>query len=156
MLQYFHSFPPASCMTLHTPSQMRPSLSSLIASQLNNALVGRGIQGMELSDGHKWVSRESTYLSPLRVLQVPRNSAKQKGLTQARRGADSNGLLFRIEFHEIALSVTRFCIIEPMPDEINGVPAPTLFYGSNSIGKGLGSRIETREHAGLQVDLLGP
>ena len=42
-----------------------------------------------------------------------------------------------------------------MPDEINGVPAATLLYGSRSIYKGFGTRIETRGHAGLQVDLLG-
>ena len=41
-----------------------------------------------------------------------------------------------------------------MPDEINGVPAATLLYGSPKIAKDLGTRIETRQHAALRVDLF--
>ena len=41
------------------------------------------------------------------------------------------------------MSVSSFCIIEPMPDEINGVFAATSLYGSQSTAKGLGTRIET-------------
>lgn len=46
------------------------------------------------------------------------------------------------------MSVSSFCIVEPMLDEINGVPAATFFLWVSSIGKLLGTRIKTREYAG--------
>lgn len=54
------------------------------------------------------------------------------------------------------MPVSSFCTVEPMPDEINGVSAATFFLWVSRFGKFLGTRIKTREHAGLQLHLLGP
>lgn len=62
-------------------------------------------------------------------LQAPKNSAKQKasykpGVVRLGGPALQNRAILRDRSRQSLLH-----IIEPMPDEIIGVPAPTLLYG---------------------------
>lgn len=103
-------------------------------------------EAIELSDGHIRF-RRSTFDRCGSYKCLGTSPKKKPHVIRASVDSERSSREELVNSINSFLLVSGLCIIEPMPDEINGVPAATLSNDTQSIGKGLGARIETCEHA---------